>query len=414
MEELQLRRIRRFKRLVDIGALISLFQVNDADSSATLSWKNFSEAIFSGQVDGLTDGDKGEDENSIANETIRAVFDAADLDSDGYLDLDEFLQFLGLSPSTISAWRMRGPSAGVLWLNGIAPPGWMTESWIRQGEEMALRRQLREAKANTLRELRWSPSRHGVGGSGHFDSETSPVSGSPMVRAQELARKRGAVSRLQAIDNSSGVGQIDSQSSALGILPGSPTKMRALELARQRHGTDSPRSEDRGSPGRGSKLRRGDELSARVEEMRLTPRASRVQLIATAREYDDPSAGLNGCETMVLENPRHAGDSLTHDEQDDQHAQRSYDDQMRPLQLQPASIPQKIPPRLQREEELSEVATKVSKRSSQQGDYELYGGEASPGIDSLQVIVRAISAVCHMPVHAVIVLCVTTDVRLGV
>jgi len=52
---------------------------------------------------------------------------------------------------------------------------------------------------------------------------------------------------------------------------------------------------------------------------------------------------------------------------------------------------------------LSEVTTKVAQRSSQRGDYELYGGEASPGIDSLQLIVRAISVACHVPVRAEIV-----------
>jgi hypothetical protein len=373
MEELQLRRVRRFKRHVDIGALISIFQVNDADGSATLSWENFSEAIFSGQVDGLTHAEDREDEQLIASETICAIFDAADVDSDGYLVLDEFLQFLGLSQTTISAWRIHGPSAGVLWLNGIAPPGWMTESWIRQGELMTARRQLREAKTNTLRELRWPPSPHTLrqrqlhGGDGHLDSGTSPVPGSPMVRAQELARSRGAVSRLQAIDSSSGVGQIDSESSALGLAPRSPTKTRALELARQRHGGVSPRSKGRGSPRSRSSNLRGGELSARAEEMRKTPRASR-QLIAKAREHADPHAGLSSCQTIVLETPRHTDDRLTREEQDDKRAQAKYDGQTRPLRLEPASTPQKISldRGSQREEGLAEVIPKkVSPRSSQ-------------------------------------------------
>lgn len=278
MEELLLRRIRRFKRHVDIGALVSLFEVNDMDNSATLSWEVFSEAIASGQVDGLPHAEADEDEQATASVTSRAVFEAADLDSDGNLDLEEFLQFLGLSHTTIAAWRQEGPSAGTLWLAGVAPPGWMTESWIRQGEDMAARRQLREAKANSLRELRWPPSpntlrRRQLHGQ---DSDSSGMPGSPLGRAQELAASRGAVSRLQAIDHSSGVGQIGSESSALsiGLSPRSPTKTRVLELAQRRGVVLRSQSNERGSPSPRSGRRelRGSALRARAEEMRTSPR----------------------------------------------------------------------------------------------------------------------------------------------
>ena len=296
MEELLLRRIRRFKRHVDIGALVSLFEVNDVDNSATLSWKTFSEAIASGQVGGLPYAEGDEDEQAIASVTSRAVFEAADLDSDGYLDLEEFLQFLGLSHTTIAAWRQHGPSAGTLWLAGVVPPGWMTESWIRQGEDMTARRQLRGAKANTLRELRWPPSpntlrRRQLHGQ---ESDGVDVPRSPLGRAQELAVSRGAVSRLQAIDHSTGVGQIGSESSArsIGLSPRSPTKTRVLELAQRRGVVLRSQSNERGSPSPRSGRRelRGGALRARAEEMRTSPRRA-VPRQSSERGSPSPRSG---------------------------------------------------------------------------------------------------------------------------
>ena len=113
-------------------------------------------------------------------------------------------------------------------------------------------------------------------------------------------------------------------------------------------------------------------------------------------EYEDPHAGLNSREMMLLEIQRRAGERLAREEQNDQRRQHSYDDQTRLLPLQPASTEKKISPRSQR----------VSPTSTQQNDFEFYGGEASPGYGSLQVIVRFLPAIgfhtfrCHVFVCA--------------
>jgi hypothetical protein len=271
--ELLLRRVRKFKRQVDIGELISLFDKHDADGNATLSWEEFHAAISEAQQAELAYAEVGEDD-LISDVTLRAVFAAADTDADGSLDLVEFLGFLGMSPGAISVWLDQGPSAGVGWLAGLDPPGWMTESWIREGEDLTARRRKREQEArhDALRELRWPPSPH------------------------KRARDREQRQQLLLGGGGGGGGGGGSPPTAAAV-PGSP-KARALELAQRRGakpssspGKGDRRRSPRGSAGGAASELRGAELRARAETMLTSPRASRAQLLARARAHqqaDEP------------------------------------------------------------------------------------------------------------------------------